>query len=306
MKTLIVHNVSSGYGSDAIFEFERMLLGQGDRCEIRTLGGGQEAPDVIADAEDFDLVVLSGGDGTVSRLLYHLRYREVPTCVFPSGTSNLFFYNLGNTHEPTGLAKACKELRCTHTDLGQMAWTDTEGTRRVTGFCIMAGFGFDAQIMRDAVPNKPAMGEVAYFFAALANPTPDVVSFTIELDGKVIEREGISCIIANNAMIQSEIEVVPDCTMADGLLDVIVLETSDAVQLLSPLFAGILDKTGKSVGRPMIENFKARHVRVTPSKPLPLQVDGDAMVGLSSFYEAQSLAGANRLIVDKTSRYPAD
>jgi len=303
VRTLIIHNVKSGFGSDALFEFQRSLLGEGDTCVIRTLGGGQEAPQIIEDAKQFDLVVLSGGDGTVAGLLYALRYRGVPTCVFPSGTANLFFNNLGNAAEPLAIARACRAGRCAKTDLGEMRWHTTEGAPHTAGFSIMAGFGFDAQIMLDAVPAKQTLGEAAYFVAALSNPQPNIATFDIDVDGTHYQRQGISCLLANNAMIQAEIEVVPDCTMDDGMLNVVVLEVTQTAELIVPIVAGLLDKSGKTYGRPTIESFKGRHITVTSSEPLPLQIDGDAMDGLVTSYEADILAGANSLIVDKTSRY---
>ena len=58
MHSLIVHNSRSGFGSDAIFEFERFLLDEGDDCFLRVLprrGGGRKA---VRDAEDFDVLIL--------------------------------------------------------------------------------------------------------------------------------------------------------------------------------------------------------------------------------------------------------
>ncbi|WP_443742351.1 diacylglycerol kinase family protein, partial [Tractidigestivibacter sp.] len=100
MRSVIIHNPMSGFGSDAIFEFERALVHAGDECTFRALAPDFVAEDAVADAEDFDVCVLSGGDGSVTGLLYALRNRNVPVCVFPSGTANLLFANIGNAPEP--------------------------------------------------------------------------------------------------------------------------------------------------------------------------------------------------------------
>lgn len=83
MRTLIIHNPASGFGSDAIYEFQRALLCEGDECVIRVIRVDQPSAPLVADAESFDLVVISGGDGTVAGVLYLLRNRGVRTCVFP-------------------------------------------------------------------------------------------------------------------------------------------------------------------------------------------------------------------------------
>jgi diacylglycerol kinase family enzyme len=303
VRCLIIHNVDAGFGSDAIFEFERSLVREGDECTLRVIGEGFTATEATRGAEDFDVTVVSGGDGTVASLLYALRDRPVRTCVFPSGTANLLFDNIGGAPEPSVIARSCRAGQTAATDLGEISWRGADGEEHVRGFSLMAGSGYDAEIMQAAIPNKRAMGEAAYFLAALSDPTPAVAHFSLDLDGKHVERDGIACLVANNAMIQGDIEIVPDCRMDDGLLDVIVLETSDSTQLLKPLFAGVLDPKGKGLGRPHIEGFKAARVRVGISIPIPLQVDGDPAAESVSSYEARALRGVNTLVVDRMSPY---
>ena len=303
MRTLIVHNPKSGFGSDAIFQFERSLVRAGDECVMRMLEKDFSAEEACADAGDFDMLVVSGGDGTVASFLYALRGTGTPVCVFPSGTANLLAANIGNAPEPSALARACRVGKTASLDLGEISWENDLGERFVRGFGLMSGTGFDAQIMQAALPNKAVMGQAAYFAAALANPRPTVSRFTITVDGVTHEREGITCLVANNAMIQGDIQLVPDCRMNDGLLNVIVVETSDTAHLIAPLAFGLVDRSGKAIGRPHIESFAGREIRVEVDEPAPFEVDGDVVPGLVHAYEARALPGAARLVVDAMSPY---
>ncbi len=303
MRTLIIHAGATGYASDAVFQFQRYLLEAGDECLFRQLGETWDDDEALANAERFDLVVLSGGDYEVSRLLAAVADRGLTACVFPSGPINLFFASLGCAAEPFALAHACREGRTVSADLGKISWQDASGRSWRQSFSLMAGTGFDAELMRAGASNRHAMGQMAYFMAALSNPQPPVVRFTIELDDETIERDGIACLVANTAMIQGDIEIVPDCRLDDGLLDVIVLETPDAVGLLKPVLFGFLDPSGKNLGRPQIESFKAHHVRVRASKDVPMQVDGEPLDGEVRGFEARVVPSAVRLIVDTLSPY---
>ncbi len=303
MRTLIIHAGATGYDSDAVFQFQRYLLEAGDECLLRQLGETWDDAEALACAEDFDLVVLSGGDYEVSRLLAALAGRDLSICVFPSGPVNLFFASLGCAAEPFALAHACREGRTVAADLGEISWIGADGRRERSSFSLMAGTGFDAELMRAGASNRRAMGQMAYFMAALSNPQPPVVRFTIELDGKTIERDGIACLVANTAMIQGDIEIVPDCRLDDGLLDVIVLETPDAVGLLKPVLFGFLDPSGKNLGRPQIEGFQGRHVRVRASERVPMQVDGEPLEDEVLGFEARIMPSAVNLIVDTLSPY---
>ena len=305
VRVLIIHNSASGFNSDAIFEFQRTIMRPGDECVVRFLQ--KDSPDlgeaILADAEAFDLVVISGGDGTVATLLYILRNRDVLTCVFPSGTANLFFANLGNAAEPAALARACRIGRSVRTDLGEIMWVDEHRQRHRQGFSIMAGIGFDAQIMQSAIPAKRAMGQAAYFAAALNNRKPEVQRFTITVDGQTYERTGITCLVANNAMLQADIDIVPGCSMTDGYLDVIVAEVNETAQLLRPLLAGFVDREGLRTGRPYLEAFRGRDVLVQSSGRIQMEIDGDPLPGTVSAYRARVLPECNRLVVDGLSRY---
>ncbi len=303
MRTLIIHAGATGYASDAVFQFQRYLLEAGDECLLRQLGETWDDGEALAGAEDFDLTVLSGGDYEVSRLLTAVAGRDLTICVFPSGPINLFFASLGCAAEPFALAHACREGRTVSADLAEISWKGEDGLAKSQCFSLMAGTGFDAELMRAGALNRHAMGQMAYFMAALSNPQPPVVRFSIALDGKEIERDGIACLVANTAMIQGDIEIVPDCRLDDGLLNVIVLETPDAVGLLKPVLFGFLDPSGKNLGRPQIESFKGRRVRVRASELVPMQVDGEPLDHEVLGFEARIIPSAVRLIVDTLSPY---
>lgn len=303
MRTLAIHNPRSGFGSDAVFQFERALLREGDECVMRFLDEGLDVASACADAELFDVVAISGGDGTVAALLFELRGRDVPICAFPSGTANLFCANLGNAPEPSALARACRIGKTAQLDLGEITWEGPDGEARSRGFALMSGTGFDAQLMQAALPNKAVMGQAAYFAAALASPRPTVEHFTITVDGVAHERDGITCMVANNAMIQGDIQIVPDCRMDDGMLDVIMVETTDAAGLLAPLAFGLVDRSGKAMGRPHLESFKGREIEIASSGPVPLEIDGEVVDGLVTSYKARVLPRAVRIVVDPMSPY---
>ena len=302
MRILIVHNLKSGMSSIDVFDFVHALMREDDEIVILGLDSSSQGQQELRDAESFDLVVVSGGDGTVTSLLYELRDRNVLTCVFPSGTANLVFENLANAPEPASIAKACRDGYFVRADFGEIAWKDTDGNSDSRGFGLMAGSGYDAVLMREAIPNKQIIGEAAYFTAALANAHPKVEHFTITVDGETFERDGIACIVANTAKMQADIQIVPDCSMSDGKLDVIVLETSDAVQLLVPIFTGLFDKQAKG-GRPFIEHFSGREIEVRSDSPIPMQVDGDTIPGMVMGYKAHVIPQCNKLVVDQASPY---
>ena len=302
MRHLIVHNTASGPQSDEIFAFARALARTGDEICMRFIGPGMEAREAVADVRDFDRVVVSGGDGTVSNVLDCLRDTHIPVLIFPSGTANLFFNNIGNAPEAAALASACRRGRTASVDMGELFWKDEAGGIRRHGFIIIAGSGFDAAIMEKAAPSKGEIGEIAYALAALATPEPPVAHFTIEHDGLIDEFDGIGCMVGNTAVIQNDINLFPDCRMDDGLIDITVIEPAKTVELLPTLLAGVLDPAGKGLGRPQFKMLQAKEARITCTPSLGMQFDGELIPNNSGVFGARVLPGCLDVIVDDFSK----
>ena len=300
MRCLIIHNPVSGPRSDEIDAFVHAFSQAGDEIVMRYLGDGLEAADAVADAATFDRIVLSGGDGTISNLADSLQAAHVttPVLIFPSGTANLFFNNIGNALEPAALAKACREGRTAPVDMGELFWQDADGCVQRHGFLIIAGSGYDATIMEKAEDMKADMGEFAYLMAALNTPNPQVAHFTIEHEGGTEEYDGIACMIANTATIQGEINLFPDCRMDDGYLDIAVIEPAATVQLLPTVLAGIFDPSGKGIGRPQFKMLRAKEVKVTCEPSMGMQFDGEIIPSASGVFGARVLPSALNVIVD--------
>ena len=301
MRCLIIHNPASGPKSDEIHAFVHALSAAGDEIVMRFIGTGMEPEDATVDAAGFDRIVVSGGDGTISNVLDCLRDIDVPILVFPSGTANLFFNNIGNAPEAAALAKACRRGRTAKIDMGEILWSNADGSHHRHGFIIIAGTGFDAAIMKKAEANHGDMGEIAYMLAALATPEPQVAHFTVEHDGQVDELDGIGCMVGNTAVIQNEINLFPDCRMDDGLIDVVVIEPVKTVELLPTLITGVLDPTGKGMGRPQFKMFQAHEATVTCEPIMGMQFDGEVISGKRSGFQARVLPSCLNVIVDDFS-----
>ena len=301
MRCLIIHNLASGPHSDEIFTFAHMLSAAGDEIVMRFIGDGMEPEEATADIRTFDRVVVSGGDGTVSSVLDKLRGSGVPALIFPSGTANLFFNNIGNAPEAAALAKACRAGRTAKVDMGELYWEDEAGNIQRHGFLIIAGSGFDATIMEKAGTTKNEIGEVAYALAGLSTLTPQVAHFTIEHDGVVDELDGISCMLGNTAVIQNDINLFPGCRMDDGMLDIVVIEASTLVQLLPTAIAGVFDPVGKGLGRPQFKMFQAREAKITCTPSLGMQFDGELISNNSGVFGARVLPSCLDIIIDDFS-----
>ena len=294
MKLLVINNLASGFGEGSVYDFIRSFARDGDEVCVRSTDGTTDVRDLLGDAEAFDAVVASGGDGTVATVSYRLANTGVPILPFPAGTANLLAANLASPMEPHALAKLVREERTLDFDLGEI---EVDGQR--FGFGIMAGAGYDAAIMHGAAPAKRLLGPMAYFSAALANPLPQTSKFKLDLDGEHVESEGLGILLVNFSKIQFDITVTHENEPRDGVFDVVVLKAQNAFELIPALLAGLLDRGGDFPERTgSLEIHHAREVRVEADPPMEVQYDGEA-TNLTTPFTAHIMRRAARFFVSE-------
>lgn len=293
MKLLVLINLSSGTADGSTYDFVRSFAHAGDTVVMRYVDMHSDFSEALSDAKTFDRVVAVGGDGTVATVCYLLRDTGVPVLPFPAGTANLLTQNIYSPTESPALAQLLRRGHVLDFDMGELEYPD--GTKR--GFSMMAGCGYDATIMNDAARNKKLLGPLAYFTAAFHNPNPQVSRFFLEIDGTSVRCEGVGVVFVNFSKIQGDISLALSNAPRDGLLDVIVLATDTAWNLLPPFVGASIDRSG----RPLVESdalsyYRGRAIRVVADPPLYCQYDGEPL-HLTTPFTARALPSSVKLVV---------
>ncbi len=297
MKALIINNLASGYRDGSIYDFMRAFTQDGDEVCMRSTDGATPIEGLLRDASEFDLVVASGGDGTVATVAYALANTKVPLLPYPAGTANLLSLNLAEPNEPHALAKLAR--RCETLDF-DVAEIESAGEKH--GFMIMAGAGYDATIMESAAPNKKLFGPMAYFLAAGANIAPQHSKITVTIDGVRHETEGLGVLVINFSKIQFDISFTHTNQPRDGKLDVAVLKAKNAVELLPAMLAAMLDRDGEFPERgDALELYQGTEVTVEADPAFDMQYDGE-VTKKSTPFTARILPGACRMVVSDEGR----
>jgi diacylglycerol kinase family enzyme len=222
-------------------------------------------------------VLAYGGDGTVRSVASRLVGSGVPLGLLPSGTGNLLARNLGipanDLDTALAIALAGSERKL---DVGLVGFTmpqDDPPARRES-FLVMAGLGFDAEVMASVEPRlKERVGWWAYVVAGARLLRGQQTKVTIELDGgTVIHRRIRSVIVGNCGELTAGVRLLPDARPDDGWLDVVTVAPRGIVGWAA-VVAAVLSRSRR--GHPMVEHFRCRQVDIRAEKSLPAQVDGD-------------------------------
>jgi diacylglycerol kinase (ATP) len=215
------------------------------------------------------LVVLGGGDGTVSLVAPVLAGTDVVLALLPTGTAN----DLARTLQlPTDLASACATVldgKVVDVDLG------------IVGddyFVNVASVGLSVGVTEALSPGlKRRVGSLAYPIAALRAyrrhrpfratlEFPDGDHETVELD------DLLQVAVANGRFYGGGNVVAPDAGIDDQLLDVYAIPRGTARQRLQVARHFV---SGAFTERDHVLHLTTRAVRLTTQPGLPVNVDGE-------------------------------
>lgn len=293
----MIVNPTSGQGDSGTDQFAQYLKDAQVRVEVRETTPDGSAEDYVQGLGDFDALVGAGGDGTVSSLAYAARSFGKPYLPYPAGTANLIAQNLDLPTEPRALADLFLSGQTLTLDLAEL---EIEGKTR--GFAMLAGLGVDAAMIRDSEETKGRFGVGAYVISALKQLNPTQAHFTLTLDGRVVEVDGMGVMVANFGLANFRVPITGDVSPADGKLTVIVLRGGTLASLLPTLIGSLRAKL--NLGDPdlgdSLERFEASDVTVHASVPLPAQYDGETLEANLQEFHARVLPRAVRYITSTT------
>ncbi|GAA4562938.1 diacylglycerol kinase family protein [Micromonospora coerulea] len=213
-----------------------------------------------------DLLLVWGGDGMVQRCADTLAGTGVPMGILPAGTANLFATNLGIPADLTEAVRIALHGRRRTLDLGRL-----NGEH----FAVMAGAGFDGDLIREADRKlKGRLGRVAYVWTGLRHVRGELVRTRIRVDGADWFDGEASCVLFGNVgTITGGIPAFDDARPDDGALEIGVSTASGAVD-----WARTLGRmaAGRSEDSPFVQITRGRKVTVRFAAPKTYELDGGA------------------------------
>ncbi|WP_040168256.1 diacylglycerol/lipid kinase family protein [Microbacterium gorillae] len=179
-------------------------------------------------AEGVDVVLVAGGDGPVRAVAEAMISSDVPLTIIPSGTGNLLARNLGLPLTTTDALVAAAFTGVDRSiDIGLAEVTRADGTHEEHAFVVMAGMGLDAAMIQNTSPTlKRSVGWVAYIDgAARSLPTARPFRMMFQVGQEHLRTTRAHSILwANCGELPARITLVPDASIADGLLDVALFQ----------------------------------------------------------------------------------
>ena len=223
-------------------------------------------------ARGADVVLAHGGDGTVRAVAEVLAGSGTALGLLPAGTGNLLARNLEATLDDIpGSVRIALTGDDRAVDVGWMRFDETGDER---AFLVMAGFGFDAEIMANAPEGlKAKVGPAAYVVSGLARFKGPRVRVRLQIDdGEIKTRSVRTVVIGNCGKLLGGVVLMPDAELDDGILDVVSIAPTGIVG-----WAAVAGRviTRQRKGHRRVEHWRGRSMRFRAERPLEAQLDGD-------------------------------
>lgn len=219
-----------------------------------------------------DIVMAVGGDGTIRAVCEELAGTGIPVGVVPAGTGNLLARNIAVPLYLRAAVDVALNGQDRAIDMVNVAGDDLEDAT----FLVMAGMGFDAAIMAGVDDGiKAKVGWLAYVWSALKALMFPAIKVEVSIDGgEPSVHRARTIVIGNVGHLQAGLPLLPDATIDDGHLDVVLLYPRKFLSWV-PLAARVVARDRRT--DETITRMTGRSVVVRATTDAPRQIDGDVL-----------------------------
>ena len=241
------------------------------------------------DSSEYDLIVCSGGDGTLDEVVTGMMKRDrdkrEPIGYIPTGTTNDFASSL---HIPRGLLEAADNA------VNGEVFACDAGRFNDDIFVYIAAFGLFTDVSYQTKQSmKNVLGHLAYVLEG-ATRIFDIPSYKLKVthDGETIEDEFIYGMVTNSRSVGGFKNLTgKNVDMNDGLFEVTLITNPKNPLELQEIMTALLTAEDNT---DLIYSFKSAHVVIESEEAVPWTLDGEfggdqTRVEIDNLHEAMNL-----------------
>lgn len=216
----------------------------------------------------YDLLVCSGGDGTLNEVVQGLMHSQkpLPLGYIPCGSTNDFGRSLKMSSD---VEEAVNQIINGHSFCCDI------GTFNGRNFLYVAAFGAFTEAVYETPQNiKNVIGHMAYLLHGLTLlPSIRPLHMKIEYDGKVIEDDFLYGMVSNTASVGGMLKL-NNFRLDDGSFEVMLIRKPPNVIQLNKILTQLLD-INMDIDQEYVLYFRAGQLRFISNEEIPWTLDGE-------------------------------
>jgi diacylglycerol kinase (ATP) len=272
-RVLIIVNPVAGRSHSSRRRLDRVVAALQRRgCTVVLRRSGPAIGDagrLAREAEpDFDIIVAAGGDGTLNAVVNGMAAAKRAVALLPLGTANVLAREIGLPRDPELLADLIVA------GPARPIWPGRVGDRL---FLTTASSGFDAEVVAAVNPRlKQHLGRVAFAWAILGCLWRyRACELGVRVDG--VDHRAAAVIAAKGRFYAGPYVIAPRASLAEPMLDLVLLQRSGRLAVLSYLGALL---RGRVARRKDITILRSRAAFLSADEAVPVQADGELIAQL--------------------------
>lgn len=301
MLPLVIVNPKSAGGStrenwSAIASDLRAHFGAFNVAFTKEAGDGLRLARTAAEA-DREFIIACGGDGTINEVANGILEsgKDCEFGVLPSGTGGDFRRSLGMPQSAREAARALRDGKPRHIDVGRVTFTGHSGAVVSRYFLNVSSFGLAAAIIERVKSNKAlewlplgsVKGRASFALSTLQEVVgldPEVVRVKIDDDAERTLQTVNFC-IANARYFGGGMMIAPNAKLDDGRFDLVNIGDIRTAKILLNAYTLY---NGSHLDLKEVQSTLARRVEISPADPgaeIRLETDGELPGRLPAVYE---------------------
>jgi len=242
-------------------------------------------------AQDINMFVVCGGDGTVSKVARAILGKNAVMGIIPTGTQNNVALSLGIPFDIPSAIALLSTGRSIKTDMGKV--TCGENTIPFLEICSVGLFSALFQ-SGDEIQHGD-ITRIGDFLKTLASSNPSKISLLLDNKHEITE-EGHTVLVSNMPYIGRNYKAGDDNSHTDGFLDVLLCTDIPKLELM---VGYILKRFGTATpDAPFIKRYKVRSLIIETNPPMPVMVDGvackEGKVRIGLYHRALSIVAGSK------------
>jgi diacylglycerol kinase (ATP) len=273
---VLILNPNSGRGgrrrAREVARFCASLKTRGIAVEVLKTSGPGDATRLAARAVRSGVreVIVSGGDGTINEALQGLVGTDARLAIWPRGTANVLARELNIPFDTEGAAEVISRAHTRRIHIGS-ATIEATGEQRY--FCLMAGVGLDASIVKGVRTRlKRHIGEASFWYSGIGHLLSwQPVPFEIEINGETFPATFAA--IGNAPHYGGELSITPRARLDQPEFEVCLINSYSRLRYLRLLARAM--RGGVPSQTKGVRFIRATRARATGD--VLVQVDGEVI-----------------------------
>ena len=274
-KALLVYNPKSGNSNLILNNFDLIttkLLKKGIILTLYSISRDYDRLIEILKNEKYDIVILSGGDGTLSRCLtdmYNENIEFPEIAIFPTGTSNDLAKSLNLGEKIEDWINNILNKKSKFVDFGLINGNKIFLSSYAGGLFTKVSYATDKGL-------KKTFGKTAYYITGI-DELKNIKKFDLKMlidDNEEISEKAILYIILNGKNVGGFDEWLQNANVDDGIMDILIVKNIENPLEISKILFDLFN--GQLVNNENVRTLQAKKCVIEEvSEEIGVSIDGE-------------------------------